>query len=106
MSERIKQLEEFITEDPSDPFNFYALALEYAKVDDPKALDLFNHLVKNHTDYVPTYYQFAKLYESLGQKENAIKIFTQGITIATQQNDLKTLQELRTGLSEVDESDE
>ena len=28
-SERIKLLEQYLEDDPSDPFNLYALALEY-----------------------------------------------------------------------------
>lgn len=101
MSDRIKQLEYFITEDPDDPFNYYALGLEYMNVDEHKALDIFKLLLKDHKDYVPTYYQLAKLYERLRQKENAIHAFNEGILIAKNQNDLKTLRELRAGLQEL-----
>jgi len=106
MSERIKQLEQFIADDPGDPFNYYALALEHAKVDEHKALPIFKYLVINHKDYLPTYYQLAKLYEDRGQKEDAAVIFREGIKIATVQSDLKTLRELRTALQELEGEEE
>ena len=106
MFERIKQLEQFITDDPADPFNYYALALEHAKVDEQKALHTFTYLITNHKDYLPTYYQLAKFYESMGRKENAAIIFREGIKIATQQNDLKTLRELRSALQELQGEEE
>ena len=106
MSERIKQLEQFITDDPADPFNYYALALEHAKIDERKALHTFTHLITNHKDYLPTYYQLAKLYETLGQKENSAIIFREGIKIANLQNDLKTLRELRAALQELEGEEE
>jgi hypothetical protein len=106
MSERIKQLEQFIVDDPADPFNYYALALEHAKVDGHKALPKFMYLITNHKDYLPTYYQLAKLYETLGQKENSAIIFREGIKIATLQKDLKTLRELRSALQELEGEEE
>jgi lipoprotein NlpI len=106
MSERIKQLEQFITDDPADPFNYYALALEHAKIDEHKALHTFTYLITNYKDYLPTYYQLAKLYEGLGQKENSAVIFREGVKIATLQNDLKTLRELRAALQELEGEEE
>jgi Tfp pilus assembly protein PilF len=103
MSERIKQLEKFMEEDSSDPFIQYALALEYAKADQQKAVDTFQSLMNRNRDYLPTYYQLAKLYESLGQKEKATVAYDNGIALAKKQNDLKTLRELQAGLEEMEE---
>jgi len=102
MSARIRQLEQFIVEDPADPFNHYALGLEYANIDTHRALQIFEHLIDNHREYLPVYYQLAKLYERLGQIKNASDTFTNGIAIAKQQMDLKTLRELNAGLEELD----
>jgi Tfp pilus assembly protein PilF len=101
MSDRVEQLKQFIAEDPADPFNYYALALEYVKIDESKALAILNELVQSHKDYVPIYYQLAKLYERVGQKENAIHTFYSGIKVAQQQQDLKTLHELNAALQEL-----
>ena len=103
MLDRIKLLEQFIKEDPSDPFNYYALALEYAKIHEEKALDIFIQLITDHRDYLPTYYQLAKLYEQLGRKESALNAYNEGILIARQQKDFKTQQELAAGLEQLND---
>lgn len=104
-SPRITQLKEFIREDPSDPFNHYALALEYLNVDKQKALEIFNNILSVHHDYLPVFYQLGKLYEELNEYENAIESYNRGILIAQQKNDLKTLRELRAALQLLQEED-
>jgi tetratricopeptide (TPR) repeat protein len=101
MSQRIKQLEKFMEEDSSDPFIHYALALEYAKVDQQKAIDTLLMLLQANNDYLPTYYQLAKLYEGVGQTEKSMHIFTAGIALAKKKNDLKTAGELQSALDEM-----
>ena len=103
MSNRIKQLQQFIEEDPSDPFNYYALGLEFAKAGEHEALDIFVKLIQQHKEYLPTYYQLANLYGRLGQKENAASVYNAGIEIARQQRDVKTLQELMAGLEQIND---
>jgi len=103
MLQRIKLLERFIKEDPSDPFNYYALGLECAKQDEQKALDIFIQLIVDHRDYLPTYYQLAKLYEQVGQRERALTTYNAGILIAKQQKDFKTQQELAAALEQLKE---
>src|SRR5687768_13563183 len=103
MLDRIKLLEGFIKEDPSDPFNYYALGLEYAKKDENKALEIFKQLITDRGDYLPTYYQLAKLYEHAGQKESALITYHEGILIAKQQKDFKTQQELAAGLEQLND---
>jgi tetratricopeptide (TPR) repeat protein len=101
MSERIQLLKKFLEDDPSDPFTLYALALEYVKIDQQKAMDTFRLLVTDHSEYLPAYYQLAKLYESLGQQEDAAEIYDRGILIARKQNDIKTLRELASAKEEL-----
>lgn len=103
MTDRIRQLEKFMEEDSSDPFIHYALALEYAKVDQQKAIDTFEILMQTRREYLPTYYQLAKLYESQEKKANAVKVFDDGIDLARKQNDLKTLQELQRAREEMED---
>jgi Tfp pilus assembly protein PilF len=90
---RVEQLEEFLREDPDDPFNSYALALEYLKTDQQKANTLFESLIKKSPDYLPTYFPFAQLL-SERQDNRAEEIYKQGIETARRLNDLKTLKEL------------
>ena len=54
-TDRIKQLEKFYEEDPLDPFNAYALALEYLHSEPQKSRLLFESLLQGHAEYLPTY---------------------------------------------------
>lgn len=90
---RVEQLEQFLREDPDDPFNSYALALEYLKMDFQKAYDLFEKLLSRHPNYLPTYYPFAQLL-SERQDKRAEEIYKKGIETARRAGDQKTLKEL------------
>ena len=56
---RIEQLLKFVEEEPDNPFNLYALALEYQNVDIIKAAYYYDKLLKEHESYIPTYYHAA-----------------------------------------------
>ena len=101
-SERIKMLEQFVAEDPADPFNKYALALELVKSDRQKAREIFAQLMISNPDYVPAYYQAALLYLDLSLIDDATKIIENGINQAKKQNNLKAMSELKSLLDEVD----
>jgi tetratricopeptide (TPR) repeat protein len=101
-SERIKMLEQFVAEDPTDPFNRYALALELAKSDRQRAKEIFDQLIHTNPDYVPAYYQTALLYLELSLHEAATRIIEHGIVQAKKQNNLKAAGELRGLLDEMD----
>jgi hypothetical protein len=101
-SERIKMLEQFVTEDPADPFNRYALALELAKTDKQKAKEIFDQLILSTPDYVPAYYQAALLYIELSLNEEATKLIEAGIGQAKKQNNSKAANELKSLLDEME----
>jgi Tfp pilus assembly protein PilF len=94
MKDRINQLEEYLKEDSDDPFNTYALALEYLKSNPKRSFDLFEALLSKQPNYLPTYYPFAHLLIEMQQPERADAVFRQGIDIARRGNDAKTLREL------------
>jgi len=96
--DRIRQLEKFLEEDPDDPFNTYALALEHVKGDKDKARSLFEKLLKEKPDYLPTYYPFAQLLIETGG-EITEAVFKQGIETARRLNDQKALKELNNAYS-------
>ena len=93
--ERIKQLEKFAEEDPSDPFPKYALALEYLHDNKTKSEKLFSDLVTNHPGYVGTYYHAAALQSELGNREAAERLYLKGIEVATKLNETHALKELQ-----------
>lgn len=90
----LEQLARFAQEDPDDPFNHYALALEYMKSDMQRARAIFERLVDKHSGYVPTYYQLGQLYAELGLSEQAISTFEKGIGVAREAGDVKAMREL------------
>jgi hypothetical protein len=93
--DRIRMLKQYAEEDPGDPFNHYALALEYLKVDAGEARRLFEYLITNHPDYLPAYYPFAQLLSENKENQKAEVTIQMGIEIARAAGDLKTLHELQ-----------
>lgn len=91
---RIELLKKYIEEEPNEPFNHYALANEYLAKDARKALNLFLEVLEKFPDYLPTYYQAAKLLEEFELEEKALNIYTAGIELAKIQGNHKTLNEL------------
>ena len=101
ISDRLEELQKFLDEDPTDPFNWYALALEYQKSDQKKAVLLYEKLLADFVAYVPAYYQAAHLYQQMGEKEKSIDVFEKGILQARKQNDFKAAKELQSALDEL-----
>ena len=99
---RIAQLRELIEQDPNDSFSRYALALEYAAIDNTaEALTLLEDLLQRDNSYVPTYQQLGYLYQKLGRRDDAAKIFNRGIQIAAQQGDSHARSEMQDALDEL-----
>ncbi|TAF32898.1 MAG: tetratricopeptide repeat protein [Cytophagales bacterium] len=80
--DRIEQLENFMKEQPQDPFFVYALALEYVDDDDAKAESYFIQTYQNFPSYLPLYYHAAMFYDKLGQVDKARVFFLKGIELA------------------------
>ena len=99
-ADRLKQLEEFYREEPDDPFNVYALALEYQKSNTDKAAEFFDLLLRKHAEYLPAYYHAAKFFQDLGHKERDIDTYEKGIELAAKVKDQKALRELRSAYDE------
>ena len=94
--DRVKQLEKFLQEDPNDAFSKYALALEYLHTNKLKTEELFDNLLKNHPEYIGTYYHAAALHSELGNLEKAESIYIQGIEKAKELKEAHALRELQT----------
>jgi tetratricopeptide (TPR) repeat protein len=93
--ERVKALLSYIKEEPGNPFNLYALALEYQNKDKEKASFYFNKLLAEHKDYLPTYYHAALFFADQEQLTLADKIFSEGIELAETQNNSNAKKELK-----------
>jgi tetratricopeptide (TPR) repeat protein len=99
-SERIKILEQWIEEDPNDPFNKYGLAMELIQHQPERATELFDELLTEHPDYLPTYYIAAQFF-SQSNPSKAIEILEVGIELAKKQNNEKAKKEMESALGEL-----
>ena len=102
-AERIKMLEQFLKDDPSDPFNIYALALEYQHQNIEKAEALFNLLLDQHPDYLPTYYIAGGFYADQSKTERALEILRKGLVLARTQKDLSSARELQAAIQNLED---
>ena len=93
---RITLLKKYIEEDPNDPFNYYAIATEMVGQKPEKAKEYFELLLRQHPDYLPTYYHAAQLWADEEEYEQAEEVYKKGIALATEQQNHKTLRELNT----------
>ena len=67
---RLQHIQEMLKNEPEDSFLNYALALEYAKVDDvKKAIELIEKLLLQNENYLGAYYQLGKYYEQIEQQQ-------------------------------------
>lgn len=92
---RLDQLLAFYADDPHDPFTIYALATEYRSTDPEKAREYYEILLRDHENYVGTYYHAAKLYDELGQKDEAGRVYKKGLKISRQEGNLHAYSELQ-----------
>ncbi|GGF29004.1 tetratricopeptide repeat protein [Echinicola rosea] len=92
---RIELLQQFIKDEPDNPFNLYALALEYQNSDMNKAVSYFDQLLDKHPEYLPTYFHAAAANADMEEIEKALSIYKSGIELAETQNDQHALRELK-----------
>lgn len=93
--EREQLLNEFIREEPNNPFNYYALALEIKEKDQEKAIQLFDFIHLTFPDYLPQYYPSAQFFFELSQIHKAKTLYLAGIQLAKAKNEAKALRELQ-----------
>ena len=93
--ERIALLKQFIQEEPENPFNRYALAMEYYDADPMESLKMLRSLLANNPEYLPTYFKAAHLMWEEELWEEAEETFLKGVRLAEEQGDQKALSELK-----------
>jgi tetratricopeptide (TPR) repeat protein len=96
---RLEVLLKSLEGNPDDAFTRYLVALELSKLKrHEEAIVQFETLVKEHPNYVPTYYQFAQLCENLGRTDEAIRIYKLGLVAARNARDSHTASEIQAAL--------
>jgi len=100
--DRIEKLKEFLEKDPHDAFVKHALALEYVKLgEEPVARRLWEEVLERDPAYVGSYYHLAKLLERVGEKEEAIRRYEQGMQAARKAGEMKAYNELQAALEDL-----
>lgn len=96
---RLEVLQKSLEGNPHDAFTRYLVALELTKLNrHEEAVVQFETLVKEHPNYVPTYYQFAQLQENLGRNDEAIRTYKLGLAAARNAHDAHTASEIQAAL--------
>jgi Tfp pilus assembly protein PilF len=99
---RIEQIKQMLEKTPGDDFLKHALALEYLKTgEEETAKDCFIGLLKNNPQYVGSYYHLALLLDRLGERDEAIRYFEQGMQLAKEKGDNHAFNELRSAYEEM-----
>jgi tetratricopeptide (TPR) repeat protein len=104
MDSRLEQLKKMLETEPHDSFLNYALALEYAKMNElNKAIQLIEAIIERDENYLGAYYELGKYYEFSKQLARAIDIYKKGMEIALQQKNRKAHLELNEALLQLED---
>jgi len=102
MNGRIEKLKAYLLQTPTDCFLNHALALEYIKEgDEAEARRHFELNLVNDATYVATYYHLGKLLEQIGENEQALQIYEQGMAQAKAAKDNHSYSELQGAYEEL-----
>jgi len=81
--DRVAMLTEILSQNPSDAFARYGLALEYSNTGDVgRALEEFGKLLVAHPDYTAGYFMAAQALARVERLEDAKKMLADGIASA------------------------
>jgi cytochrome c-type biogenesis protein CcmH/NrfG len=102
-TDRIKMLEQFLKDDPTDPFNLYALALEFKNQDSKKTEKLFDQLLEQHSNYLPTYYIAGNFFADQSHLEKGLEVLRKGLALAIEQKDKSAARELKSAIENLED---
>src|SRR4051812_23740480 len=94
-SPRLRQLRDFLADDPNDPMLRYGVAMELCSLgDDAAGAQAFKELIAAKPDYVPTYLMLGQTLQRLGKSDEAAGVLRTGIAAAQKAGDLHAAGEL------------
>ena len=100
--DRIATLNEILTENPSDAFARYGLAMEYSKQGDlDRALAEFSILLEKNPDYTAGYFMAAQTLARAQRVDDARQMLTDGISSARRTGNLHAQSEMEAMLTEL-----
>ena len=95
-------LTEILTQNPTDAFARYGLAMEYSDQGDiAKSLEEFGKLLSTHPDYPAGYFMAAQTLMKEDRSEEAKTMLTDGIAAAKRTNNSHAQSEMQAMLDEL-----
>jgi predicted Zn-dependent protease len=93
--DKLAMLSQILTQNPSDAFARYGLAMEYvAQSRIPEGLAEFDRLIALNPDYVPAYQMSAQTMAANNKTAEAIERLHEGIATANRTNNQHALAEM------------
>ena len=106
-TDRLRALQDFLRDNPDDPFLWFAIAKEYEGIGQlDQAVSYYTELRRRYPDYVGLYFHLGKCYILKGQPELAVAVWRGGKNPAQQAGCRPGLAELTSVLSEFSDDDE
>lgn len=100
--DRIDTFKSFIQRSPTDPFPRYGLAMEHrSRGQLAEAWVVFEELLAQFPDYVPTYLMAGGTLVGLGRRDEAGGVYRRGLEVAAKKGDQHAHGELETALAEL-----
>jgi predicted Zn-dependent protease len=100
--DRMAMLTEILSENPSDAFARYGLAMEHSKAGNVElALDEFKKLLTTHPDYTPGYFMAAQTLAAASRTDEAKQMLADGIASAKRTNNAHAQSEMEAMLAEL-----
>ncbi|MBS1850229.1 MAG: tetratricopeptide repeat protein [Acidobacteria bacterium] len=100
--DRIALLTEILTQNPTDAFARYGLAMEYSNAGETeRALEEFGKLLTAHPDYTAGYFMAAQTLQRAGRTDDAKKMLVDGIASAQRTGNGHALSEMQGMLAEL-----
>jgi predicted Zn-dependent protease len=100
--DRIAMLSEILSQNPTDAFARYGLAIEYSKNGEvERALQEFAQLLSNHPDYTAAYHMAAQTLVSAGRIDEAKRMLVDGISSARRTGNTHAQSEMTAMLEEM-----
>ena len=99
MSARIDALTAMLTQDPSNTFARYGLAMAHLDAGRAaEAIGEFTALLEHNPDYAAAYFHGGRAHEMLGQTDDARALYERGIAVTKRIGDDHTRAELQGSL--------
>ena len=101
--DRIASFRSFISQSPADPFPRYGLAMELkGRGELAEAWAVFEELLGQFPDYVPTYLMAGGTLVALGRRPEGADVYRKGVEVAAKRGDQHARRELEAALAEIE----